>query len=127
MSLYRRLSELHEKNDIEAFAAELIDRFGPLPEEVENLLQIDRDQAAVQAPPASTRLDGGPKGAVIGFHADAPPNVPGLMQWIQGKAGTVKLRPDQKLVAVREWHQPAQRVQGVRTIMRDLAALGVAA
>ena len=69
------------------------------------------------------RVEAGPKGAVFGFHKDTPPNVPGLMQWIQAKTGTVKLRPDQKIVAVREWHQAAQRVVGVRNIMRDLARL----
>jgi transcription-repair coupling factor (superfamily II helicase) len=68
-------------------------------------------------------VEAGPKGAVFGFHKDSPPNVPSLMKWMQAKAGTVKLRPDQKLVAVREWLQPAQRVQGVRSLMRDLAGL----
>ena len=40
MGLYRRLGELDERQDVEAFAAELIDRFGPLPQETQNLLQI---------------------------------------------------------------------------------------
>lgn len=122
MSLYRRLSELETKNDIESFAAELIDRFGPIPEEVENLMQIVEIKQLCKAAGVD-RVEAGPKGAVIGFHKDSPPNIPGLMKWIQGKTGTVKLRPDQKLVAVREWHSGAHRVSGVRSIMRDLSGL----
>ncbi len=40
LGLYRRLSRLVDGAEIEAFAAELIDRFGPLPVEVENLLEV---------------------------------------------------------------------------------------
>jgi transcription-repair coupling factor (superfamily II helicase) len=69
------------------------------------------------------RVEAGPKGAVIGFYKDSPPNIPALMKWVQGKAGTIKLRPDQKLVAMREWHQAAHRVAGVRGLMRELAGL----
>ncbi len=122
MSLYRRLSELESKNDIESFAAELIDRFGAIPDEVENLLQIVEIKQLCKTAGVD-RVDAGPKGAVIGFHNDSPPNVAALMKWIQEKSGTVKLRPDQKLVAAREWHQPEQRVKGVRSLMRDLASL----
>jgi transcription-repair coupling factor (superfamily II helicase) len=40
MGLYRRLGDLEDKRAIEEFAAELIDRFGSLPEETSNLLRI---------------------------------------------------------------------------------------
>ena len=49
LALYRRLAELEDEREIDAFAAELIDRFGPLPEEVEHLLQDRRHQGAVPA------------------------------------------------------------------------------
>jgi len=122
MSLYRRLSDLAEKNDIEAFAAEMIDRFGPLPEEFENLLQIIEIKQLCRAAGVD-RVDAGPKGAVIGFYKDTPPNVPGLMRWMQEKAGAVKLRPDQKLSLIRQWDKPQYRVTGVMSLMRELAKL----
>jgi transcription-repair coupling factor (superfamily II helicase) len=40
LAMYKRLASLEEPEDIEDFAAELIDRFGALPPETEHLLQI---------------------------------------------------------------------------------------
>ena len=40
LGLYRRIAALADRREIDGFAAELIDRFGPLPSEVENLLKI---------------------------------------------------------------------------------------
>src|SRR5690606_4612713 len=40
LGLYRRLGELQNPEEIDGFGAELIDRFGPMPKEVEHLLKI---------------------------------------------------------------------------------------
>ncbi len=40
LALYRRLAEIEDEREIDAFAAELVDRFGKLPGEVEHLLQV---------------------------------------------------------------------------------------
>ncbi|MCM2343039.1 MAG: transcription-repair coupling factor [Alphaproteobacteria bacterium] len=121
MSLYRRLSELEDKQAIEGFAAEMIDRFGPLPEEFENLLSIVAIKQFSRLAGVD-RLDAGPKGVVIGFYKDSPPHVPGLMKWIQEKGGSVKLRPDQKLFTPRQWLSTQQRVKGVEALVKELAA-----
>ena len=66
LALYRRLAEIEDEREIEAFGAELVDRFGPLPEEVEHLLQDRRHQGAV--PPRQCREDRGRaegRGAVV--------------------------------------------------------------
>lgn len=121
MSLYRRIAELDDKDDIEAFAAELIDRFGAIPDEVENLLTIvELKQYCRKA--GVDRLDAGPKGAVIGFHKDTPPNVQSLMTWMQERRGAVKLRPDQRLVAVKNWSSTEQRIKGSLQLAKELAA-----
>lgn len=121
MSLYRRLSELEDKQAIEGFAAEMIDRFGPLPDEFENLLSIVAIKQYCRLAGVD-RLDAGPKGIVIGFYKDNPPNVPGLMKWMQEKGGSVKLRPDQKLFTPRQWVSTQQRVKGVESIVKELAS-----
>ncbi len=122
MSLYRRLNDLDEKDEIEGFAAEMIDRFGVLPDEVENLLEILQIKMLCKIAGVS-KVDAGPKGAIIEFHKNIPPNVDGIMKWIMTKAGTVKIRPDQKLSATRAWPKTQMRVKGVRTLMKELAGL----
>jgi transcription-repair coupling factor (superfamily II helicase) len=119
MSLYRRLSELEDKNAIEAFAAECIDRFGPIPDELENLMQIVELKQLCRAAGVS-KLEAGPKGAVISFHKDAPPNVGKLMSWMTTKGMGIKLRHDSKLVAVRAWDDMNQRVRGCRSLLKEL-------
>ncbi|MCD8497817.1 MAG: transcription-repair coupling factor [Alphaproteobacteria bacterium] len=122
MGLYRRLQDLETPEDIESFAAELIDRFGALPEEVENLLDtVAIKQLCKKAGVAS--VEAGPKGAVIKFRNNTPPNVEGLMKWIGTKAGSVKIRPDSSMMAIRAWEKPRHRLAGVKTLMKELAAL----
>lgn len=122
MSLYRRLADLETAGDIESFAAELIDRFGKIPDEVENLLDIVRIKQLCRTANVD-KVEAGPKGAVIGFRKDSPPNLPKLLVWLNEARGTVKLRADQKLVAVRVWEEVPQRVRGVQTLMKQLADL----
>ena len=122
MSLYRRLGGVETKEEIEGFAAELIDRFGKLPEEVENLLDIAQIKQLCRAAGVD-KVEAGPKGAVVSFYRDTPPNVPGLMKWVNSYSGSFKLRHDQKIVAVREWGSARERVGGVKSLMRDLAEL----
>jgi len=120
MGLYRRLAWLAGRDEIEAFAAELIDRFGPLPEEAENLLQV----VALKQPCRDAgveRIEAGPKGAVVSFRKDRHANPARLVKWITSQQGTAKLRPDHHLVFMRSWHTPKQRMEGVRYLIGELA------
>jgi transcription-repair coupling factor (superfamily II helicase) len=120
LGLYRRLAGLVDPGDIEAFAAELIDRFGPIPDAVENLLQIIGIKQLCRRANVE-KIDAGPKGAVLSLHENKFPNPEGLVSYIQGQAGTVKLRPDQKLVFIRPWENARQRVRGARHLLAELA------
>jgi transcription-repair coupling factor (superfamily II helicase) len=122
MGLYRRLQDLESPQDIESFAAEMIDRFGKLPSEVDNLLGIVAIKQLCRKAGIGT-LDAGPKGGVIGFHKDAPPNVGALMAWVQEKRGLVKIRPDQKLSLLKAWEKPEDRIKGMKAIAAELADL----
>jgi transcription-repair coupling factor (superfamily II helicase) len=120
MGLYRRLNEVDDKRGIEAFAAELIDRFGKLPEATENLLSLI--EAKLNAKRACVaKLDVGPKGALVSFHEDKFPSVEGLLAYVDRLEGTARLRPDMKLVIAREWDTPRKRLNAALQISRGLA------
>ncbi|MCE7798215.1 transcription-repair coupling factor [Sphingobium sufflavum] len=120
MSLYRRINDLEDKGDLEGFAAELIDRFGPLPEATQNLLTlIEVKKNCVTAGVA--KLDVGQKGALISFRGDAPPSLPGLLSYVQKLDGLAKLRPDSKLVIQRVWKDGQARLNGALKLSRGLA------
>lgn len=96
MGLYRRLSELDNMNDIDMLAVELVDRFGKLPLEVDNLLKII-DLKNICKSAHISRLDVGDKGLVITFHNNTHPNPENLIEFIATQKGKAKLRSDHKL------------------------------
>ncbi|MCC5993244.1 MAG: transcription-repair coupling factor [Rhodobacteraceae bacterium] len=119
LGLYRRLSALTSKVELEGFAAELIDRFGKLPREVNTLLVVMRIKAECKRA-GIARLDAGPKGATIQFHNDKFANPAGLVEFVQAQQGLAKIR-DNKLVIRRDWATEKERVRGAFAIARDLA------
>ncbi|MDX2223942.1 MAG: transcription-repair coupling factor, partial [Rhodospirillaceae bacterium] len=100
MSLYRRIAGLADKAEIEAFAAEMIDRFGPLPPEAENLLDIVGIKLLCRRANVE-KVDAGPKGVVIQLRNNVFANPGGLVNYIAKSSGTAKLRPDQRIVFTR--------------------------
>ena len=122
MSLYRRLAGIETATDIDRFAAELIDRFGPLPDEVKHLFEIVTiKQLAKQA--GVEKIDAGPKGGIIAFRNNAFANPLKLIQFISQHSGTMKVRPDQKIVVTRDWPTADDRLNGAKALLGQLAKL----
>lgn len=119
MALYRRAADLTDKASLEGFAAELIDRFGPLPEPAGNLLKIVEAKNAAKTAHIA-KLEVGPKGALVTFADNRFPNPAGLVDYIQRLKGTAKLRPDQKFFVAREFNTPAARLAGALALARGL-------
>jgi transcription-repair coupling factor (superfamily II helicase) len=119
LGLYRRLSGLGTKVELEGFAAELIDRFGPLPKEVNTLMLIVRIKAMAKRAGIS-RIDAGPKGATIQFHNDKFANPAGLVDFIKAEGVGAKVQGN-KIVLMRHWKTEADRIKGAFAIARDLA------
>jgi len=123
LSIYRRIADLADKAEIESFAAELIDRFGPLPDDVENLLKLVEIKQLCHTAGVA-RIDAGPKGAVVSFHPSTKININKLVQYISKHPGNVKLRPeDQKLVLIKAWDDLAQRLRGTHRTLKELTDL----
>ncbi|WP_413221223.1 transcription-repair coupling factor [Tritonibacter mobilis] len=119
LGLYRRLSSLTSKVELEGFAAELIDRFGKLPKEVNTLMLVVRIKAMCKKA-GIAKLDGGPKGATIQFHNDKFASPQGLVEFIQSQDGLAKVK-DNKIVVRRDWRKDSDKIKGAFAIARDLA------
>ncbi|WP_374764640.1 transcription-repair coupling factor [Yunchengibacter salinarum] len=122
MALYRRLADLTTREDVDAFAAELIDRFGPLPGAVKQLAHVmiikgHCKRAGIE------KLEAGPKGMTISFYKDSFPNPAGLVDFISRTGATAKLKPDHKLVYLARMESVVQRLKSVNAVVKQLASL----
>ncbi|UAK26597.1 transcription-repair coupling factor [Sphingomonas nostoxanthinifaciens] len=122
MGLYRRMNELEDKGQIEAFAAEMIDRFGPLPEATQNLLTVIETKLNCRTA-CIAKMDVGPKGALVSFFENNFPDLPGLLAYVERLKGTAKLRPDSKLVITRAWETGEQQLHGALQLSKGLAKI----
>ncbi|WP_299295694.1 transcription-repair coupling factor [uncultured Erythrobacter sp.] len=126
MALYRRLNQAQDKAEIESMAAEMIDRFGELPDPTKNLIRlIEIKHQAIEANIA--KIDVGARGTLVTFHNDDFPDGPGLIAYVdklnQGASGTAKLRPDMKLVINRAWGDPQSRLNGLFQLTKGLSGI----
>ena len=122
LSLYRRLASLESREEIDGFAAELQDRFGTLPDEVENLLQTVTIKLLCRRAGVE-KLDAGPKGAVVAFRGDHFAHPEKLVDFIARQKGRMKVRPDHRLVYQSGWGETPKRLDGVRKLVTQLAKI----
>jgi transcription-repair coupling factor (superfamily II helicase) len=120
LNLYRRVARLEDRAEIDAFGAELVDRFGPLPLEVEHLLEIVSIKQLCRQT-GIAKVEAGPKGAVLAFRDDRFAEPERLIDFIADPANDVKLRPDFRLVVARDWGAETERFEGVSALLKTLA------
>ncbi len=122
MALYRRLNDAEDTREVEGLSAEMIDRFGPMPQPTQNLIQlIAIKRQAIEANIA--KIDVGAKGTLVTFHEDRFPDPAGLIAYAQRLEGTIKLRPDNKLVVNRAWGDPKSRLHGLLQLTKGLSVI----
>jgi transcription-repair coupling factor (superfamily II helicase) len=122
LGIYRRAATLQQEEDILHFIEEMTDRFGPMPEEMQNLLSIVRlKQICKQA--GIDKVDAGPKGAVISFRNNLFSNPAALVEFIGKHPQSVKLRADHKLVIMREWRDDKHKLNSIQQSLKDIASL----
>lgn len=125
LATYRRLAHLEEPGEIDAFAAELVDRFGPLPEETRQLLEIVHLKLLCRRANVA-KLDAGPRGLVIAFRDNRFARPERLIEWIGKSGGRLRVRPDHRLVVAEETRTPVQRLALARRILDGLARMAAA-
>jgi transcription-repair coupling factor (superfamily II helicase) len=129
LALYRRLAEIEDEREIDAFAAELVDRFGKLPAEVEHLLQVVAIKGLSRRANVE-RVEAGPKGVVLAFRDNIFANPEGLISYVREHGTRARIRNErsgQRLVFLEDWERPEQRMQGTAAILRKLAAIAAQA
>ncbi len=122
MALYRRLNDAGDRPALDAFAAEMIDRFGPLPPETANLVLLMEIKANAKLA-GIAKLDVGTKGALVSFHSDQFANVPGLIAYVERLKGRARLRPDNKLSVSGDWVSTGARLNGALQLSKGLGKL----
>ena len=122
LAMYRRLAKLENSDEVEGFAAEMIDRFGPVPDETENLLKLVAIKQLCRSANVE-KLDLGPKGVTIAFHNNAFPKPERLIQHIADSKGRMRVRPDHRVVVLRDTKSPEERLKIAKTIVNDLARI----
>jgi len=122
LGLYRRLTTLETDEEIETFAAEMIDRFGPLPDEVEQLLKLISIKALCRRAHVE-KVDAGPKGVVIAFRDNSFANPQGLVRYVAEQGRDAKVRPDMRIVFSRDFESAKERLEGTRLILRTLVSI----
>jgi len=128
LALYRRLAEIEDEHAIDAFAAELVDRFGKLPQEVEHLLQVVAIKTLSRRANVE-KVEAGPKGIVLSFRDNVFANPEGLIAFIREQGSAVRMRNDpktaknQQLVFFEDWPRAQDRLKGTAAVLRRLVSI----
>lgn len=122
LGLYRRLSAFETDTEIDGFGAELIDRFGPMPPEVDQLLKIMSIKVLCRRANVE-KVEGGPKGINVSFRDNSFANPQGLIAYITEQGSFAKVRPDMKIIFIRDTETPQERLKVTMTILRNLARI----
>jgi transcription-repair coupling factor (superfamily II helicase) len=122
LQLYRRLAKLETDEEIEAFAVEMADRFGPTPQEVQLLFRIVAFKVFCRRANID-KVDAGPKGLVLSFRDNAYANPTGLVKYVADLGTYAKVRPDMKIVFTGEFAKTKDRLAYTQKVLGDLARI----
>lgn len=120
LGLYRRLADLTDADMIVDFRSELIDRFGPIPQSVENLLKL-LILKQLCMPLHIEKINVGDKGAIFTFYKNNFPYPEKLINFLHQHPGVLKLRPDQKLVLSKSWGDVDKQFEGIKSFLENFA------
>ncbi|CAM5768023.1 transcription-repair coupling factor [Bosea minatitlanensis] len=122
LTLYKRLSTMDDDAELQSFGAELVDRFGPLPEEVDQLLEIVAIKALCKRANVE-KVEAGPKGIIVAFRGNEFANPEGLVSFVARQGTLAKVRPDMRVVFIDDFATVEQRLKATRRLLTDLARI----
>jgi transcription-repair coupling factor (superfamily II helicase) len=122
LTLYRRLSTVETDAEIDAFGAEMVDRFGPLPDAAGQLLKIMAIKVLCRRANVE-KVEAGPKGIIVSFRDNAFANPAGLISYIAEQGSFAKVRPDMRIVFTRDVEALDERLKVTTGILRNLVRI----
>ena len=122
LSLYRRIADLADPQATDILIAELVDRFGGLPDPVKNLFSVIELKQLCRLANIE-KIDAGPKGLSLAFRDNHFARPDALIGWIAGQGGRVQLRADHRLVVATPIPKPQMQPAACKTVLQDLVAL----
>ena len=122
LSLYRKIASVYKLETLQDIKVELIDRFGPLPEKVKNLLQVV-ELKQISKNLNIERIDAGNKGFSIQFRNNHFADPEKLIIWIASQKERVQLRSDHKLVIKQDLSNVAKRAEYLKVQLLQIQAL----
>ena len=119
LTLYKRISNAKNDNDLRELQVEMIDRFGLLPEQVKNLFKVTALKLQL-TPLGIQKLDAGAKSGRIEFGRETNIDPFRLIQIVQTRPATYKLEGGQALKFIENMPEIDQRLAVIERLLRDL-------
>ncbi|MBF0185148.1 MAG: transcription-repair coupling factor [Magnetococcales bacterium] len=121
LTLYKRIAELNSGEEISEMRSELLDRFGPLPESIMNLLRLVGIKRSCRQLKI-LKLEAGPKGATLQFHPQPAVNPQAIIELIQQGGGSVTFNHQSNTLAVKNrlWDVEEVRLRALEELLDRL-------
>jgi len=119
LTLYKRISNAQNNNELKELQVEMIDRFGLLPEQVKNLFKVTSLKLQL-TPLGIQKLDAGPESGRLEFGRETSINPFRLIQIVQTRPATYKLEGGQALKFIETMPKIDQRLAVIERLLLDL-------
>ncbi|MEO7641862.1 MAG: TRCF domain-containing protein, partial [Ramlibacter sp.] len=124
LSFYKKLATAKNNDQIDGLLEEIVDRFGKLPPQAQNLIDVHRLRVLAR-PYGVVKVDAAPGVIHITFRKDPPIDSMRIIELVQ-KNRHIKLAGNEKLRIERALKEPKDRAQLVRDVLRSLGQPKVA-
>ena len=119
LTLYKRISNAQNDNELKELQVEMIDRFGLLPEQVKNLFKVTALKLQL-TPLGIQKLDAGPESGRIEFGRETNIDPFRLIQIVQTRPATYKFEGGQALKFIEKMPEIDQRLAVIERLLLDL-------
>ena len=121
LALYKRIAAAPDEAALEELTAELVDRFGPLPAQTQNLLRTARIRLLTRQL-GVRRLDFGAHGGYLLFETDNRIDPAAVIRLIQDRSREYKLEGPLKLRVSRDLDDELERFDFVTALLQRLTS-----